>query len=679
MKDGIGDRGGWLVGIDIGGTFTDVVAIQPDDAEVRAAKVPSQRDTPVAAIAAGLEAVGIDPADIDNLVHGTTRVTNAIVEEKLPPVALVSTEGFEDTLAIARLRRRDLYRLDIPPRRAPLVSADRSFGLRERVEHSGAVHTPLEHDDLEALVQALGGAGADSVAVSLLHAYANPTHELAVAAALAGHFRHVSLSHRVNPEAREYERTSSTVLNAATMPIAVEYIDELLQALPLEGRLQLFHSAGGWATPRDVRSRPLIMALSGPAAGVSASARMAEVLGRKNVLTFDMGGTTTDVCLVVDGQAHVTDSREIGDRPLRQPMVAVHSIGAGGGSIVRLTPGGLLVGPESAGAEPGPACYGAGGVEPTVTDANVVLGYMDPDQRLGGTITLQPELSERALQPIADALGLGLIETALGIIRVANANMARALRRVTVERGVDGRRSALLAFGGAGPMHAVGLAEAFGIDEVIVPALSSGFSAHGCVVSDMSYAQQRTVRLLSDPWEPSRFDAAIGEMMRELEAPFEAQGVAQRKVEHVALVRYEGQSDAVPVPFDLPLDTVRLGEDFTRVHESLYGYATSEPWILEGIRLTVSSPARIGFSQAPGDAVIDAGLTRDCWFDKSAPVKTRRMPRGAVSDDAAAASLPGPLIIEDEWSTTIVPPGWECRADRLGNLFITSTEANHER
>ena len=675
MEDGSRGVGGWVVGIDIGGTFTDVVGIRSDGSEVRSAKVPSQRDTPVAAIARGLDAVGIDPSDIDNLIHGTTRVTNAIVEEKLPPVALVSTEGFEDTLAIARLRRRDLYRLDIPPRRAPLVPAERSFGVPERIEHTGAVHTPLEPSDLEGLRAVLATAKVDSVAVSLLHAYANPAHELAIAEALSRDFRHVSLSHRVNPEAREYERTSSTVLNAATMPIAVEYIDELLEALPLDQRLQLFHSAGGWATPDDVRRRPLVMALSGPAAGVSASARMASSLGVRNVLTFDMGGTTTDVCLIVDGQAHVTDSREIGDRPLRQPMVAVHSIGAGGGSIVRLTPGGLLVGPESAGAEPGPACYGAGGVEPTVTDANVVLGYMDPSQRLGGTISLRPELSEQALQPIADALGMSVVETALGVIRVANANMARALRRVTVERGVDGRRSALLAFGGAGPMHAVGLAEAFGIEEVIVPALSSGFSAQGCVVSDMSYAQQRTVRLPAEPWVQSRFDDVINEMMQELEAPFEAQGVGERNVEHVALVRYEGQSDAVPVPFGLPLDRARLGKDFTEVHEARYGYSTDEAWILEGIRLTVSAPTRVGFAEAPPAQTQAAGTVSECWFEPSAPVTTMRVPRSVIAGGVARA---GPLIIEDEWSTTIVPPGWICRSDRVGNLFITPVEVGDE-
>lgn len=663
----------WLVGVDIGGTFTDVVGIRLGSSEVRAAKVPSQRNAPVAAIVDGLKAVGISPEEVENLIHGTTRVTNAIVEEKLPAVALVSTYGFEDTLAIARLRRRDLYRLDVPPRREPLVSAEQSFGVPGRIEHTGVVYEPIDLTALEQVVDEVMATGVESVAVSLLHSYANPEHELMVGKALGSRVRHVSLSHQVNPEAREYERTSSTVLNAATMPIAVEYIDELIKKLPLEGRLQLFHSAGGWATPDDVRKRPLVMALSGPAAGVSASARLAEVLGRTNVLTFDMGGTTTDVCLILDGQANVTDSREIGDRPLRQPMLAVHSIGAGGGSLVRLTPGGLLVGPDSAGAEPGPACYGLGGEQPTVTDANVVLGYLSPDQALGGTITLKPEHSVRALEPIAKALGLSVVETALGVVRVANANMARALRRVTVERGVDGRQSTLLAFGGAGPMHAVGLAEAFGIDEVIVPALSSEFSAYGCLVSDMSYAQQRTVRLPSEHWDQTRFDSVLAEMKEELERPFVARDVVERVVEYVGLVRYEGQSDAIPVPFVSPLDLRRLSADFIQAHEALYGYATEEPWILEGLRLSISAPTGVGFVDAEGSGAQVVPSVSECWFQAGQPAPTKRIYRAELGVNV---SHNGPVIIEDEWSTTIVPPAWECQADHYGNLFLKKLVEN---
>jgi N-methylhydantoinase A len=673
----------WLVGIDIGGTFTDIVAMECASGELRAAKVPSRRDGPVAAIDDGLSAVGIQAQDVVNLIHGTTRVTNAIVEETLPPVALIATEGFEDTLAIARLRRRELYRLDVPPRRPPLVPANRIFGVRERLAHDGAVLEILDADSLEQAIAQARASGCESIAVSLLHAYANPRHELEVGEALGREFRHVSLSHEINPEAREYERTSSTVLNAATMPVAVEYLDELIEKLELKDRLQLFHSAGGWATPRDVQRRPLIMALSGPAAGVTASARLSRWIDRSNLLTFDMGGTTTDVCLIVDGEAEVTDAREIGDRPLRQPMLAVTSIGAGGGSIVRLTPGGLLVGPESAGAEPGPACYARGGTEPTVTDANLLLGYLSPGHRLGAessetgqnAIELDVELAESAIRPVAETLGKSAIETALGIVQIANANMARALRRVTVERGVDGRQCTLLAFGGAGPMHAVGLAEAFGVSEVVVPIHSSGFSAYGCLLSDMAYAQQRTVRLAEGDWDERRFLAILDELFNDSAGPLAEVGLEadDLRVERVALMRYEAQSDAVPVPFGLPMDVERLGEDFVAQHRQLYGFATEEPWIIEGLRVRVSAPAGVEIQRRERPHSERARSVSECWFDAAQPVATPRWERDSLGTDQ---TLSGPVIVEDAWSTVLIPPGWQCRVDVYGNLFLTRVESS---
>ena len=662
----------WLVGIDVGGTFTDVVALRLADGAMRSAKVASRPDDPVCAIANALDAVVLAPDDIENLVHGTTRVTNAIVEEKLPPVAMVTTSGFEDTLAIARLRRRELYRLDIPPRRAPLVPAERCFGVDERLDHRGEVLRALDTDSLEATLAALEQSGAASVAVSLLHAYANPVHEQAVGARVRERFRHVSLSHEVNPEAREYERGSSTVLNAATMPIVIEYVDDLLERLGLDRRLQLFQSAGGWATPHDVRRRPLSMALSGPAAGVAAGAKVSGTIERDNVLTFDMGGTTTDVCLIVDGEAQITDSREIGDRPVRQPMVAVHSIGAGGGSIARLTPGGLLVGPDSAGAEPGPACYGTGGTQATVTDANLLLGYLTPARRLGASIDLDPQRAVAAIEPIADALGRGLVETALGIVRVANANMARALRRVTVERGIDGRRCTLLAFGGAGPMHAVGLAESFGIQMVVVPAQSGAFSALGCLLSDMAYAHQRTVRIDRADWDGPSFERLVDDALCELTKPLREAGVDAGNIETelIALVRYEGQSDAVPVPFARPLDPDALGREFTARHHALYGYSTDEPWILEGLRLRVAAPSKVSLSAMPSLVGAATPVETPCWFDAAGATQTPRIDRAHVSPGVA---LDGPAVVEDAWSTIVIPPRWRSTADAYGNLHITQT------
>ena len=660
----------WLVGIDIGGTFTDVVALHAHDGTLRTAKVPSRPDDPVGALLAALDAVEVPHEAVENLIHGTTRITNAIVEGKLPPVALVTTAGFEDVLAIARLRRRDLYRLDVPPKLPPLVPAERTVGVAERVAHDGGVQMDLSAAAIAGALEQLRTMDVGSVAVSLLHAYANPAHEQMLGEALRAVIPHVSLSHEINPEAREYERTSSTVLNAAVMPVVVDYLDALLGRVPLAGRFQLFHSAGGQATPQAVRERPLIMALSGPAAGVAACARLSASLGRKDLLSFDMGGTTTDVCLVVDGEAEVTDQREIADRPMRQPMVAIHSIGAGGGSIVRLGSGGLSVGPDSAGAEPGPACYGRGGSEPTVTDANAILGYLDTEARLGGSISVDVARAEAVFAPIARTLGLGIVETALGVVRVANATMARALRRVTVERGVDGRRCTLLAFGGAGPMHAVGLAREFGIKEIVVPPVSGAFSAYGCVLADMSYTRQRTVRLSAIDFDAPRFEQIRAEMAAELSAPLREHGIATARIstEYIALLRYEGQSSTVPVPIRLPLDVDALARAFTARHEELYGYATAEPWLMEGLRVRVSSPsparlarAVVGQQASPIDEV-------QCWFVPDAPSRTPRYERAHLG---VSQRIDGPAIIRDAWSTVVLPPGWRCEADALANLFLT--------
>ena len=659
----------WLVGIDIGGTFTDVVALSTRGAALRTAKVPSRPADPLGALLAALRAVSIDVAAVENLIHGTTRITNAIVEDKLPPVTLLTTEGFEDVLAIARLRRRELYRLDVPPKLPLLVPAERTIGVRERIGHDGEVMLGLDGAAVAEAVGAAATTGVGSVAVALLHAYANAAHEQRLAKELSTRFEHISLSHQINPEAREYERTTSTVLNAAAMPVVVDYLNALLDQLDLAGRFQLFHSAGGWATPESVRARPLVMAMSGPAAGVAACARLSPVVERSNLLTFDMGGTTTDVCLVAGGQVQVTDEREIAGRPMRQPMVAIESIGAGGGSIVRLNAGGLSVGPDSAGADPGPACYAQGGTQATITDANALLGYLNPQRSLGGVIDLEVERAADVLRPIASELGRGLIETALGVVRIANATMARALRRVTVERGVDGRKCTLLAFGGAGPMHAVGLAEEFGMEEVIVPVVSSAFSAYGCLLAEMAYSRQLTVRQAGASFDYERFEAQRDAAVRESLQPFVARGIdeAAISVEHVALMRYEGQSATVPVPFALPLNLDVLGEDFIVLHTEHYGYATSEAWLMEGLRIRVSLPTDVQFGQSPAGREPSPARTASCWFSPDEVTDTPCYERNALS---IGACLAGPLLVEDAWSTVVLPEGWSLRVDEYGNLLL---------
>ncbi len=666
----------WEIGTDIGGTFTDIIAVHAHSGEARIAKVPSRPAAPVRAMLEALTAVRLSPDAVRRFVHGTTRVTNALVEERLPKVALIATAGFEDVLEIGRYRRQELYRLDVPPKPRPLVPPELCFGLRERVEHDGTVSGALEEAELDRLIRWIASSGAESVAISLLHAYANPAHERLVAERLRAVVPHVSVSHEINPEAREYERASSTVFNAAALPIAVEYLTELEEKLPLGPGLQVFHSAGAMVPVPAVKHRPLVMAMSGPAAGVSASARLARDLARPRVLTFDMGGTTTDVCLIVDGAAEMTDTRMMGGRPLRQPMLAVHSIGAGGGSIVTLGPGGLSVGPESAGSEPGPACYGRGGTRPTITDANAVLGYLDPDALLGDTIRLDIPAARRAIAPIAEALGLGVEEAALGILRVANAAMARALRRVTVERGVDGRDCALLAFGGGGPMHAAGLADTYGLDEVIVPAASSAFSALGCLTADLSFLQQRTMRLPLEGLDEAAFATRLAVMVEDAKAPLIAHGVAPGEIltEHTAMMRYAAQSEATAVPFTTPLDPAVLAADFHARHRQLYGYATSEPCVIEAVRVQVRKPSATALPRPDAGRPPRPPRTRLCRFPDAGAVETAILPRETLAG-ADTRTIHGPAIIEDAWSTTIVPPGWQARGDAAGHLFLTRSVA----
>ena len=669
--------GGWRVGVDVGGTFTDVVAVARAHSGARVAKVPSRTDDRIAGLLDALRAVDLSWSDVADLVHGTTMVTNAIVEEDLAEVALVATRGFSDTLAIGRQNRRHLYRLDLPPKLVPQVPAERRFEVSERLDHDGRVLAPLDPQSVEEAVHRIEASGAEAVAVSLLHAYANPAHEEALGERLRERFPFVALSNRVNPEAREYERSATTVLSAGVMPLAARYLDRLEAARPAGSRLHLFHSAGGMASPESLRDLPLGLAASGPAAGAAAAGRIARELGIEHAISFDMGGTTTDVCLVLDGEAQISSDRSLGGRPLRQPMVAVESIGAGGGSIARLDHGALAVGPESAGADPGPACYARGGGRPTVSDANLVLGYMDAERVIGGGLRLDAGAARAAIAPLATAMAMTVEEAALGIVRVADSAMLRALRRVTVERGIDGRRCTLLAFGGAGPMHAVALARAFSIAEVVVPAHSGVFSALGCAGAGMSYAQQRTLRMAVDEWDPQRLEGTRRALRSRLAAPLVAAGCddGELEVEEVAAVRYRGQSYAIELK-DAPLDDpARLSREFLDRHQVLYGFATEEPWELVSIRLRVSAPRTLDRRRpvAPLSAASPApSRTLPCTFDAAGPVATPRHDRAGMS---AGRVLAGPVVVEDAWSTVVVPPGATLTADEAGNLRIATGAA----
>ncbi|MCX8133106.1 MAG: hydantoinase/oxoprolinase family protein [Roseococcus sp.] len=659
--------GGWRVGVDMGGTFTDVLALHPREAP-RTAKTPTRPDDPVAGIMAALAAVGLAPEEVEELAHGTTRITNALVEGRLAPVALIATAGFEDIVEIGRQSRRDLYRLAVPPKPPAPVPRERRIALPGRLAHDGTELAPLPEGAAEAAAEAALATGAEAIAVCLLHAYANPAHEQAVAARLAGRARHLALSHRINPEAREYERTLTTVLSAAVMPLAADYLAGLRAGLPPATRLSVMHSAGGLARPEEAAARPLVMALSGPAAGVAAAAAVARSLGEPALLTFDMGGTTTDVALVLEGRPEVTADARLADHPLRQPMVAIDSIGAGGGSLVRLGAAGLSIGPQSAGAEPGPACYGRGGREPTVCDAHAALGYLNPRRRLGGSIALDPEAARAALAPLAARLGVDPVAAALGVLRVADATMARALNRVTVERGVDGRGAALLAYGGMGPMHAAGLARAYGLARVIVPAASSAFSALGCVAAETSAIRQRTLRLDAAGFDAEGFAAARAALAAEAAAALPP-GSAAPRIEEVALMRYRGQSQALEAP--LPpgrCDGAALAAALRARHLAVFGFALGEAWEVLGLRATARQPR----SPPPPPPAAALGppepfAVDPCWFAPGPPTPTPRYARAALAPPHRVA---GPAVIEDEWSTILVPPGWAATPDAHGHLRL---------
>ncbi len=661
----------WKVGIDIGGTFTDVIALNINDGVVRTAKVQSRSSDPVASISSAYRAVGIDWADVSDLMHGTTMATNAIVENNLAPVALVATEGFCDTLEIGRQNRRELYRLEVPPKLPPLVPEKYRLEVAERIDAQGEILTPLTETEVERLAGAVETLDVPAVAITLQQCFTNDEHEARLGQRLQSVVPYIALSHKMSPEPREFERTNTTVLNAALMPLTAGYLEDLQQAAGNDTNLHLCHSAGGMASIAAMQDRPLALALSGPAAGVAAAARIARELGLTQAIGFDMGGTTTDTCAVIDGKVQVDGNQRLAARPVRQLMVAVESIGAGGGSIARVQGQAIRVGPDSAGADPGPACYGFGGHQPTVADANLVLGYLDSEQLLGDSVRLDSQLALTAIRTIAQAFDLSVQEAALGIYQVANANMARALRRVAVERGLDARTCTLIAFGGAGPMHAVALAREFGITRVVVPKFSSVFSALGCLTAELSYTEQHAVRISSTAWQADEFEDIRQQMYARLARPLTAAGHALDSLQarHVALIRYAGQSGTVEVAFTPPADHNALDAEFKAQHQRLYGFVTDESWELETLRLTVSAPTGndINVPVATAAPATMVAPETQCWFDRDRSVTTPRYPRETL---AAKQKIEGPAIIEDQWSTTVVPPGATAWSDLSGHIHI---------
>ena len=678
------------VAIDIGGTFTDATLIDEESGSVAIAKVLTTPADPsegfMQAVDRALAEGGVQPGQVSFVVHATTVATNAIIEGKVARGGFVTTEGFRDLLEIARQVRPTLYDtlFEKPP---PLVPRDRATEVRERLGPKGEVLTPLDDDSVRAAAAVLRREEVESVAVCLLHSYVNPAHELRIGEILAEELPGVpiSLSAEVAPEFREYLRASTTVINAAIRPVVGRYLEGIERRLAdagIDAKLLVMQSSGGVFSSEAAARKPVFMVESGPAAGVIASAYLGETLGRPDILSFDMGGTTAKVGLIQGGQPSVTKDYTVGGHagagiggmslsgyPVRTPVVDLVEIGAGGGSIAWIDSGGLLrVGPQSAGADPGPVCYRRGGTEPTVTDANVVLGRLNPAYFLGGEMGLDVEGARAAIEErLATPLGLSVTEAANGIVEIANAAMVNALHLISVQRGYDPRDFVLVGFGGAGPVHANALARDAEMPTLVIPRSPGIFSATGLLTTDLKRDAAITIMRRLDELDPAEAERTFAELEAAGRAELEQEGLSGAAVEFVRQIdlRYVGQSYELTIPAGDD-----LVERFHVEHDRVYGFAApAEP--VEAVSLRLTSIGRI---VKPPPRPLERGGT--------AEPKERRPVYFAEAGDyvdcpiydrytlPAGAALSGPAVVEEFDSTTVVHPGFTVSVDDLGNLVI---------
>jgi N-methylhydantoinase A len=649
------------LGVDVGGTFTDLVSLSEEGALITA-KVPSTPKDQSAGVMNAMETSEVEPASIAALAHGMTVATNALLERRGARTALVTTEGFRDVLEIARQDRPSLYDLtqDRPP---PLVPRELRFTVNERMGPHGEI-AALDEESLEAAVSAVGEAGVEAVAVCLLFAFMHPEHEKRVGEALREALPdvHVSLSSEVLPEFREYERFSTTAADAYLAPRLAAYLENLAGKVEEAGAPSplVMQSSGGVVRIDDAISDAAGCLLSGPAGGVVGAAYVGSLGGYRDLLTFDMGGTSTDVAPVVSGEAQTTTETLIAGVPIKLPMVDLHTVSAGGGSVAWADAGGALrVGPHSAGAEPGPAAYGAGGEEPTVTDANLFLGYLADGATLGGEVVLRRELSGKALEALGKEVGLDALEVALGTVRVANTEMVRALRVISVERGLDPREFALLAFGGAGAMHACALAEELGIQTVLVPKAGGVLSALGLAISDLRHDYVR-------PYLVALEDVAKGEFEEKFESMESAAAEELEDPEYTrrADLRYRGQSFELTVEAD---SLEKLEERFHDAHEQRYGYRMEDESVeLVNLRLIATMPVEKPEPEEPAAEGEAESGRREANFDgewQEVPVLDREL-MGKGSE------VVGPAIVEFKESTCVVRLGWRGAVDGVGTLVL---------
>ncbi len=659
-----------LLGVDVGGTFTDaVLAVGGRLVTAKAPTTPEdQSEGVLAAVRTALERAQARAADVEGFSHGTTVATNALLEGRGARTAFVATAGFEDLVELGRQARADLYRL-CAAHPAPLVPPERRVGAAERMGPDGVLEA-LTEEAAGDVVERLRALEPEAVAVCLLHAYRHPEHERALGDALARALPgvHVSLSSEAVGTFREYERAATTEVDAALSPLLADYLRRLVSRAEDAGlpRPDVMQSSGGLADVEHAGAHAATTVLSGPAGGAAGAAWSAGGAGERGALCFDMGGTSCDVCVIEGGRVRETSGRPVGDRPIALPMLDLHTVGAGGGSVAWADAGDALrVGPRSAGARPGPAAYGHGGEEPTVTDSNLVLGYLDAGSPLAGSLTLDAGAAERAVGALGERLGLDLRECAQGILDVANAEMVRALRVMTVERGVDPRDLALLPFGGAGPLHAAAIAAELGMTTILCPRASGVLAALGLVVSERRRDVQRSVLLAGSALTADAVSGAVAELAERARADL-GDGAELRTVFEL---RYRGQAFELTVELSEP-GPAELREAFADAHEQAYGYRDPDGEVeLVTVRVTAALPG----PEIDPDAAGAEG--------RGAERSTRRAIFGGRELEAAVLRgepapgdrIEGPAIVELPEATLVVPPGWAGETETAGTIRLTWT------
>jgi len=670
-----------MVGVDVGGTFTDAVVYDDASGELRWAKAPSTPAAPAQGVLAALARNDADLGAAERFVHGITIGTNAILERKGATVWMLVTAGFRDTLEIARTNRSVLYDIKtLKP--APLVPRKRAIEIDERVLADGTVLRALDPEQIRTAADRLRKEKPSALAVCFLHSYRAPSHEEQAAAMLRellpGWF--ICHSAGVLPEMREYERFNTAALNAYIGPVTERYLDALAEALRgkgYRGPVYLMTSSGGIVTAERAARLPVHTVLSGPAGGVAAALHLGKSLGLKNIITYDMGGTSTDVCLIEDLHVPVTSEQFIAGLPIRTPQIEINSVGAGGGSIAWMDAGKILkVGPKSAGADPGPACYGKGGEAATVTDANLAIGRLAPSLKLAGSVALDESLARNAVERVARDLAIDPAQAAAGIVRIAVARMVSAIKEISVARGYDPRDFALMAFGGAGPMHAAFIAEELEIARVVVPLRPGNFCAFGALISDIRHDYLRTHRVELSSADPAKLERAFAAIEAEAREAMAAEGMPRERIamRRSAGMRYLGQSWDLVVRLPEEVSSLKELEDlFHLAHEKRYGYRSADPVEIVSLRVAaigeVAKPTLPEWSQG-GSLEAARRETRQVYFGRmqSVPVYLRdKLPRNARA--------PGPAIVEEMGAVTVVPPGWRLEVGRLGELHLLRGES----